>query len=121
VKIAVPKAAVADEVGSWKRPHGMATDAQGTGVDRVSVRAIEKRSTGWYFYQATTKTWVKVGTKTKAWKRAKAVVADPTAKGAWTVRLVGLKKGTLFVRATATDRSRNVSKPVTHKAVLTAL
>ena len=87
---------------------------------RVAVLAIEKRATGWYFYKATTKTWVKAATKAKAWKRAKAAVADPTAKGAWTVRLAGLKKGTLFVRATATDLAGNVSKPVTHKAVLTA-
>ncbi len=36
------------------------------------------------------------------------------------MRLAGLKKGTLFVRATATDLAGNVSKPVTQKAVLTA-
>ena len=82
--------------------------------------AIEKRGTGWYFYKATTKTWLKAATKAKAWKRAKAAVADPTAKGDWVVRLAGLKQGTLFVRATATDLAGNVSKPVTHKAVLTA-
>ena len=121
VKIAVPKTAVPDEVGSWKKPHGKATDANGTGVDPVSVRAIEKRATGWYFYQATAKTWVKVGTKTKAWSRAKAAVADPTSKGAWTVRIVGLKKGTLFVRATATDLVRQRLEAGHPKAVLTAL
>ena len=30
------------------------------------------------------------------------------------------KKGTLIVKATATDVAGNVSKPVAHKAVLTA-
>jgi hypothetical protein len=36
------------------------------------------------------------------------------------VRLTGLRKGTLFVRASAADVAGNVSKPVTKKAVLTA-
>ena len=120
VKLIVPKKAVADEVGSWKRLAGTATDAKGTGVDTVGVLAIEKRASGWFFYKAGAKTWAKAATKAKAWKRAKAAVAEPNAKGAWTVRVSGLKQGTLFVRATATDLAGNVSKPVTHKAVLTA-
>ena len=36
------------------------------------------------------------------------------------VRLSGLKKGKLFVKATATDVAGNVSAPVPVKAVLTA-
>jgi hypothetical protein len=120
VKVTLPKKAVADEVGSWKKLTGKATDTNGTGVDSVAVAVIEKRGTTWYFYKATTKTWLKAATKGKAWKRAKAAVVDPTAKGEWTVRLKGLKQGKLFVRATATDLAGNVSKPVTHKAVLTA-
>ena len=120
VKVTVPKKAVRDEVGAWKKLTGQATDTNGTGVDSVAVLAIEKRATGWYFYKATSKTWLEAATKAKAWKRAKAAVVDPTAKGAWVVRLAGLKKGTLFVRATSTDLAGNVSKPVTQKAVLTA-
>jgi hypothetical protein len=120
LKVTLPKKAVRDEVGAWKKLAGQATDTNGTGVDSVAVLAIEKRATGWYFYKGTSKTWLKVATKAKAWKRAKAAVVDPTAKGAWVVRLAGLKKGTLFVRATATDLAGNVSKPVTQKAVLTA-
>ncbi len=120
VKLTLPKKGVADEVSSWKKLAGTASDDKGTGVDSVAVLAIEKRATGWFFYKATSKTWAKAATKAKAWKRAKAAVADPTAKGAWTVRLVGLRKGRLFVRATASDLAGNVSKPVTHKAVLTA-
>jgi PKD repeat protein len=120
VKLVVPKKGVADEVGSWKKLLGHATDDKGTGVASVSVLAIEKRATGWYFFKATSKTWVKAATKGKAWKRAKAAVVVPTAKGDWAVRLTGLRKGTLFVRASATDVAGNVSKPVTQKAVLTA-
>lgn len=120
VKLLLPKKGVADEVGSWKKVFGQATDDKGTGVDSVAVVAIEKRATGWYFFKATSKTWAKAATKGKAWKRAKAAVVEPSAKGAWVVRLTGLRKGTLVVRATATDVAGNVSKPVTHKAVLTA-
>ena len=120
VKIKLPRKAVRDEVSAWKRVAGTASDLNGTGVDTVAVRAIEKRATGWFFYKASTKTWLKAATKGKAWLRSRPAVVDPTAAGAWAVRLAGLKKGTLFVRATATDVAGNVSKPVTQKAVLTA-
>ena len=118
--LTLPKKGVADEVSSWKKLVGTATDDKGTGVDEVAVRAIEKRATGWYFYKAGTKTWSKAPTKAKAWKRAKAATAEPSGKGVWTVRLVGLRMGTLCVRATATDLAGNVSKPAAHQAVLTA-
>ena len=120
VTIKAPGQAVADEVGSWKRLAGQATDTKGSGVAGVAVRAIEKRGASWYFYKATTKTWAKAGTKAKAWKRAKAVAGKLDTKGAWVARLAGLRKGTLVLKATATDASGNVSKPVVKKAVLTA-
>ncbi len=119
VKIMQPRKAIRDEVSAWKKVIGTSSDVNGTGVDTVSVRAIEKRATGWFFYKASAKTWVKAATKAKAWKRSKPAVVDPAASGAWTVRLAGLKKGKLFVRATATDVAGNVSQPVTRKAVLT--
>jgi len=120
VKLTLPKKGVADEVSSWRKLSGQAADDKGTGVASVAVLAIEKRTGGWYFYKATSKTWAKAATKAKAWKRAKAAGATPTAKGAWVVKLSGLKKGTLFVKVTATDVVGNTSKPVAHKAVLTA-
>jgi hypothetical protein len=120
VKLTLPKKGVADEVSSWKKVAGQATDTNGTGVASVALLAIEKRTGGWYFYKATSKSWGKTSTKAKAWKRAKAANATLTAKGNWTVRLSGLKKGTLFVQATATDVAGNASKPAGHKAVLTA-
>ena len=108
-------------MGSWKKLAGTATDAKGTGVDsrrrRWPSRSARPAGTS---TRPPARPGSKAATKAKAWKRAKAAVADPTAKGAWIVRLAGLKKGTLFVRATATDLAGNVSKPVTHKAVLTA-
>ena len=120
VKVTLPRKGVADEVSSWKKLSGTATDDKGTGVASVSVAAIEKRATGWYFFKATTKTWSKAATKAKAWKRAKAAVLTPTAKGAWTTRLTGLRKGTLFTKVTATDLAGNTSRPTATKAVLTA-
>lgn len=121
VKVKAPKAGVADEVASWKRVYGTATDDKGTGVASVSVRAVEKRSTGWFFYKATTKTWAKAATKAKALKRAKPVAAKLDAKGdGWMARLAGLKKGSLVLKVTATDLAGNVSKPVVQKAQLTA-
>ncbi len=120
LKLTLPKKGVAGEVSSWKRLAGTATDDKGTGVAGVTVKAIEKRSSGWFFYKATTKTWSSAATKAKAWKRAKAAVAKVDAKGSWTVRLGGLKKGTLILKPTATDVAGNASKPAPHKAVLTA-
>jgi hypothetical protein len=120
VKLTVPKKGVADEVSSWKKLTGTASDDKGTGVASVAVLAIEKRATGWFFYKGTTKKWAKAATKAKAWKRAKAAVTEPTAKGAWTVKLAGLRQGKLFVKVNATDAAGNVSKTVAKKAVLTA-
>jgi hypothetical protein len=120
VKLTLPRKGVADEVSSWKKLAGTAADNKGTGVANVSVAAIEKRATGWYFFKATTKTWGQAPTKAKAWKRAKAAVVTPTSKGAWTTRLTGLRKGTLFIKVTATDLAGNTSHPTTTKAVLTA-
>jgi hypothetical protein len=119
VKLTLPKKGVADEVASWRKLLGTATDVKGTGAASASVLAVQKRGVDWYFYKATAKTWLKAATKAKAWKRAKAAVATVDAKGAWSVRLSGLKKGTLLLRATSTDRAGNVSKPVPYKAVLT--
>jgi hypothetical protein len=81
--------------------------------------AVEAWTAGWFFFKASSKTWAKAATKGKAWKRAKAAVVVPTAKGDWVVRLSALRKGTLFLRPSAADLAGNLSKPVTQKAVLT--
>ncbi len=120
VKITLPRKAIRDEVSSWRKLTGKSSDVNGTGVDSVTVRAVEKRATGWFFYKATTKTWGKAATRAKAWKRAKPAVVDPSSSGAWTVRVAGLRKGTLVVRVTAADVAGNVSARVATKAVLTA-
>jgi hypothetical protein len=107
-------------VSSWRKLFGTAADEKGTGVASVSVWAIEKRTKGWYFYKATSQSWVKTTTKAKAWKGAKAAVTTVNPKNEWSVRLVGLRKGKLFYKTSATDLVANASKPVLKKAVLSA-
>jgi hypothetical protein len=47
-------------------------------------------------------------------------VTTTNVKGEWSVRLSGLRQGTLFYKTSATDLVANASKPVLKKAVLTA-
>ena len=115
VTIAKPKAAA--KVRSWKMVKGTARDA-GVGTASVAVRAIQKRGTTWYAYSATTKKWVKAGTKAKAWKKAVAVTAAMD-KSSWKAGLSGLRKGKLLLRASAVDNVGNASKVVAKAATLT--
>ena len=116
VTIAKPKAA--SKVSSWRTVKGTAKDA-GVGTSSVALVAIEKRSTAWFAYDATTKKWVKAGTKGKAWKKAVAVagVLDRTD---WKARITGLRKGKLLLRASASDNLANRSAQVSKAAKLTS-
>ena len=105
-------------VKAWKTLRGTATDAPGTGVKRVSLRAVEKRGTVWYAYKSATKTWVKAATKAKAFAKAGALSMVTTASHAWSGKLVGLRKGVLVYKVTATDQVGNASAALTHKARL---
>jgi hypothetical protein len=98
---------------------GKATDTGGTGVARVNVKAIEKRGTAWYGYNAKTKRWVKASSKTRAYGRARAAVVSTGARHLWTVKLSGLRKGTLVYKAFARDRVKNKSATISHQATLT--
>jgi 5'-nucleotidase len=116
VTIAKPKAAA--KVSSWRTIKGTATDA-GVGTASVALVAIQKRSTGWFGYNATTKKWVKAGTKGKAWTKAVAI-AGALDKTAWTARVTGLRKGKLVLRASAADKLANKSAVVSKVAKLTS-
>jgi hypothetical protein len=113
-----PPATRKKSVRSWRVLKGTATDA-GVGVRNVSVKAIEKRATGWYAYKAGTRTWVKAATKARAWAKATLASVKPTAAGAWSVQLSKLTKGTLLYKARAYDNRGNASGWVAKKAVLT--
>jgi hypothetical protein len=106
-------------VRAFKTLKGKATDKGGTGVRNVTVKAVEKRGTAWYGYNAKTQRWIKTGTRTKAFSAARAMVVKTGARHIWTAKLSGLRKGTLVYRAFAKDKVANKSATLTHKATLT--
>ena len=108
----------AKSVRAWKTLRGTATDA-GVGVRGVQLKAIEKRGTAWYAYRATTRTWVKVGPKAGALRKATVMTVKPTATNTWSVGLARLTKGTLVYKTRGVDNLGNVSLWLTKKAVLT--
>jgi hypothetical protein len=117
VKLLLPTAK--HSVTAWKTLKGTATDTAGSGVKRVSVRAVEKRGTAWYAYRAGTKTWVKAASKAKAFAKSRALSLATTASHGWAGKLSGLREGTLVYKVKATDNVGNASAVVTHKATLT--
>lgn len=117
VRFVLPKSK--HSVRAFTTLKGKATDTGGTGVSKVTVKAIEKRGTAWYGYNATTKRWVKASTKAKAYSRARAAVVSTGARHLWTVKLSGLRKGTLVYKAFAKDLVKNKSATISHKATLT--
>jgi 5'-nucleotidase len=114
VTVKKPKAAA--KVKSWRTVKGTVTDA-GVGVASVAMVAIQKRDGKWFAYSGATKKWTKAGTKGKAWKKAVAAAAT-VDKAAWSVRLNGLRKGRLELRATGTDLVANASKLASRSALL---
>jgi hypothetical protein len=117
LKLVLPSAL--HSVKAWKTLRGKATDAPGTGVKRVSLRAVEKRGTAWYGYRPATKTWVKAATRAGAYQKGRAFTLTTDAQNRWSATLAGLRKGTLIYKVSATDRVKNVSATLTHKATLT--
>jgi 5'-nucleotidase len=100
----VPKNAA--KASSWSKITGTATD-KGVGVARVRVKLIEQRSGKWYYY--TGRTWVKTTSKSKAAAKAAVITVTPSAKGAWSLGLKGIKKGTLTVTFWGSDKVGNTS------------
>ena len=116
VKLILPTAK--HSVKAWRTLRGKATDAQ-TGVKRVSLKAVEKRGTVWFGYNAGTQKWVKAASKAKAFAASKAFSLKPNARHRWAAKLVGLKKGALVYRVWATDNVGNHGRTITHSATLT--
>jgi hypothetical protein len=117
VRLLLPRAK--HSVKAWTTLRGKATDTNGTGVKVVSLRAVEKRGTAWYGYQATTKRWVKAATMAKAFARSRALSLHTSSTNVWAGKLAGLRKGTLVYKVKATDNVGNASAVLTHKASLT--
>jgi hypothetical protein len=106
-------------VKAWTTLKGKATDTAGTGVKIVKLNAVEKRGTKWFGYRPATKTWVKAGTKAKAFARSRAFRLTTGTRHLWSAHLAGLRKGTLVYKVSAVDMVNNASKTITHKATLT--
>ncbi len=117
LRLTLPRAK--HSVKAWTTLRGKATDTNGSGVKVVSLRAVEKRGTVWYGYQATTKRWVKAATMAKAFAKSRAFSLTTSATHAWSGKLAGLRKGTLVYKVRANDNVGNLSALVTHKASLT--
>jgi hypothetical protein len=105
-------------VTAWKTLRGTATDGQ-TGVKKVSLRAVEKRGTAWFGYNAKTHTWVKAGSQAKAFEASKALGLQTDSLGRWTATLSKLRKGTLVLKVRALDHVKNRSATLTRQATLT--
>jgi hypothetical protein len=116
VKLTLPRAK--HSVKAWRTLRGKATDAQ-TGVKSVRLKAVEKRGGHWFGYKAGTRTWVKAGSKAKAFSRARAFTLTTNAKHQWAAKVAKLRKGTLVYKVRAADQVHNLSKTVTHQASLT--
>ena len=103
---------------AWKTLRGKATDTQ-TGVKKVSLRAVEKRGTSWYGYNAVDQEVAVHRTKAMAFARSKPFSLTPDAQNRWSATQAGLRKGTLVYRVRATDMVGNQSQLFTHKVTLT--
>lgn len=117
VKLLLPRKK--HSVKAWRTLRGTATDTAGTGVKRVSLRAVEKRSGHWFGYNANTHRWLRAATKAKAFARSRAFALTTNSRHRWAATLAGLRKGTLVYQVWATDKVNNRSVKVTHKTKLT--
>ncbi|SDT29355.1 5'-nucleotidase [Actinoplanes derwentensis] len=91
---------------SWATLRGKATDV-GMGVRGVSVTAIEKRGTAWYYYNGVK--WVKATSGSAAVAKAKVLTVTPSTSGAWILKIKGLAKGTARFTYSAVDKAGNRS------------
>jgi 5'-nucleotidase len=96
----------AEKASSWSKITGTATD-KGVGVARVRVKLVEQRNGKWYYY--TGRTWVKTTSKAQASAKAAVITVTPSAGGAWSLGLTGVKKGTLTVTYWGSDKVGNTS------------
>jgi hypothetical protein len=103
---------------AWRTLHGKVTDA-GTGVKKVSGKAVEERGGTWYGYDAKAHGWLKAATKAKAFARSTKFTARVDARHRWTAKLALLRKGTLICKVWAADQVKNRSSTVARRATLT--
>ncbi|MEV6347721.1 ExeM/NucH family extracellular endonuclease [Actinoplanes sp. NPDC051851] len=103
------------KVSSWKTITGKVSD-KGLGVDSVKVKLVEQRSGKWYYYSHGK--WTKASSKSKALAKAETLTAKVSG-GSWSVKVSGLKKGTLRVGYWAKDKAGNSSATKVYTQKLT--
>jgi hypothetical protein len=91
----------------WKTVQGTAKDGQ-IGMDAVGVQLWKWTKTKDYYYNFSTKKWVKYNPKKPKIPKAALSWRGVDAKGVWKVGVAGLKKGYYFeVDYVAVDRAGN--------------
>ncbi|MFF0379043.1 ExeM/NucH family extracellular endonuclease [Actinoplanes missouriensis] len=100
-----------DRASSWTSVGGTAYDL-GAGVAEVTVKLVQERSGKWYYFTGTG--WVKASSERDATTKATAISTVPNAKGAWSVAVTGVEKGTLKITYGAEDKAGNSSKSKTY-------
>ncbi|WP_239138333.1 ExeM/NucH family extracellular endonuclease [Actinoplanes regularis] len=103
VSLNVPRDAGA--ASSWAKVTGSYSDT-GVGIRSVRVKLIEARGSYWYYYSQGK--WTKASSRTVAQAKAEGVYA--TFSGSkWSVRVLGVRTGTLRVSYWGIDKVGNTS------------
>lgn len=105
---AVTRPAQATRVRAWAKLRGVATTGPGSPIVGVEVSAVQRRAAGWFAY--VDGRWRPAASRRAAFDRATPLTATlgATRSGVrWQRPLPGLRRGTLVVRAAATDEAGN--------------
>jgi hypothetical protein len=95
------------KAASWKTVQGTAKDTQ-IGMDSVGVQLWLSSSTAFYYYNFSTKKWVKYIPGSSSIPNAAITWLGVDSAGVWKVAVAGLSKGyTLEVDYTPVDRAGN--------------
>ncbi len=99
-KVSLTKPNKPTKVASWTTLKGKSTDQ--SGVKSVKVKLTEKRGKSSYYY--TGKTWKKASSAKKAKASAKTVNTSLKNSGSWSLKVKGLKSGTLDIHYWGVDK-----------------
>ncbi len=100
-----------DQLKVWHSLRGYARDVGLAGVEFVRVKAVQRRTRGWYAYLGEDRGWqLAPRGRAEARQMASAVRVPTSANGAWSASLKGVGFGRLVVRAFARDYEGNRSE-----------
>jgi hypothetical protein len=105
-------------VRAWRRVHGIAVDS-GVGVAFARIKVIEKRHGDWFVYRFKAHAWKQVGpAKRAALHEARAKLLRINHLNHWSVKVRGLRKGVLVVRAISADHVGNADAKVVRQRLI---